>query len=138
VKQNGYDSELFGITNAGRTNTYNPSRRVLDRWQQPGDMTAIEKFSQSAFGPAYLSYYYASQSDRAYVDASFIRLKNLSLSYEFPALIKRHMKAESLRLFLQAQNLFTLTSYKGMDPETQSVTSLPPLRVLTIGIQISL
>ncbi len=40
--------------------------------------------------------------------------------------------------FLQAQNLLTITNYTGMDPETQSIRSLPPLKILTTGLQLSL
>lgn len=138
VKQNGYDSELFGVDAPGRLNTYNPSQKVLERWQKPGDQTTIQKFTQSGYGNASQAYYFASQSDRAYIDASFIRLKNVSLSYEFPKKLKERVRVDDLKVFFQAQNLLTITGYKGLDPETQSVTSLPPLRVLTIGAQITL
>lgn len=48
------------------------------------------------------------------------------------------MHLSNCRMYLQGQNLMTITGYKGMDPETQSLTTLPPLRVVTAGIQFSL
>jgi hypothetical protein len=44
---------------------------------------------------------------------------------------------QQARLYIQAQNLFTITGYKGLDPETQSASVLPPLRVITFGAQVT-
>lgn len=71
-------------------------------------------------------------------DASFIRLKNLSVSYKLSNKVLERIKLEGLRFYIIAQNLFTITNYKGADPETQSLLALPPLKVLTAGIQITL
>jgi hypothetical protein len=77
------------------------------------------------------------QSDYAYSDASFIRLKNLAISWELPPDWKRKCHFESFRIYVQGQNLLTFTKYLGVDPESQG-TGLPPVRVVTTGIQISL
>jgi hypothetical protein len=77
-------------------------------------------------------------SDRGFSDASFIRLKNISISYTLPENFNSKIKVENIRVFVQGQNVATITNYKGLDPETQSVQSLPPLRVFTGGIQITL
>ncbi|UVD79119.1 SusC/RagA family TonB-linked outer membrane protein [Myroides albus] len=67
-------------------------------------------------------------------DASFIRLKNVALAYylKIPKL-----KMESLKLYVQGQNLWTITSYKGMDPEFVSFGYLPPLRTISFGAQLT-
>ncbi|WP_286428032.1 SusC/RagA family TonB-linked outer membrane protein [Myroides marinus] len=67
-------------------------------------------------------------------DASYIRLKNLALSY---TLKMPKLKIESARLYLQGQNLWTITSYKGMDPEFISFGGLPPLRTFSFGVQLT-
>jgi hypothetical protein len=41
------------------------------------------------------------------------------------------------RVYIQAQNLFTITRYKGIDPETQNLLALPPLRTIVAGLQIT-
>ena len=77
-------------------------------------------------------------SDAVFADASFIRLRNLSFSWRLPEKWKNNVHLQNGKLYMHCQNLLTITKYKGMDPETQNVFSLPPLRVLTVGVQINL
>ncbi len=107
---------------------------VLDRWQREGDITEISKFSQVISGSGYSSFSRLLQSDAVIENASFIRLKTFSFSYLFPQKIIQHMKMQGAKFYIQGQNLFTIASLKNLDPETGS--SLPPLRMLTIGMQI--
>lgn len=90
----------------------------------------------AAGSASYSAYSYYTGSDASIVDASFIRLKNVSLSYILP--IRWISKAEgtSLRVYTQAQNLFTITNYEGYDPESQGVAT-PPLRTITAGLQFT-
>ncbi|MCA4807002.1 SusC/RagA family TonB-linked outer membrane protein [Myroides odoratimimus] len=67
-------------------------------------------------------------------DASYIRLKNVALSYSIKM---PKLKIESARLYLQGQNLWTITSYKGMDPEFIAFGGLPPLRTFSFGAQLT-
>jgi hypothetical protein len=64
-----------------------------------------------------------------------VRLKSISLSYTIP---KEWINGITGKVYLQGQNLLTLTSYKGADPENQSAFYSPPLRQLTLGINLSL
>jgi hypothetical protein len=80
----------------------------------------------------------ASISDGVWTDASYIRLKNLSLSWQLPQAALRKLHLTNLRLYTQGQNLLTITNYKGLDPENLSTTSLPMLRMVTVGIQATL
>ena len=109
---------------------------VLERWQHPGDNSPIEKFTQDFGSPAANAVESYAPSNAWYTDASFMRLKNLSISYQLPDSWKEKLGASRLRVFLQGENLLTITKYKGMDPENQSLTALPPLRVLTAGIDV--
>jgi len=84
---------------------------------------------------AYSNYYLLS--DASYSDASFIRLKNVSLTYDLPAKWLQPAKIRSAGVFLRGQNLLTITSYFGFDPETAG-TALPPLRQVVAGIHCSL
>ncbi len=109
---------------------------VLDRWQKTGDQKPVQKYTATDF-KAYSAYYNVPFSDDFYVDASYIRLKNASLSYILPQMIRKKLSLENGRVFINCQNLFTITSFKGLDPETQSSISLPPLRVFTAGFQLT-
>lgn len=115
----------------------NVSDVISDRWQKPGDKTYMQKYTTNSSASNSLTGNYAVNfSDFGYSDASFIRLKNVALSYGLPnALIKR-MKISNLRVYAQAQNLFTLTKYKGVDPETVFLSKLPPMRTIIAGIQL--
>lgn len=111
---------------------------ILDAWEQAGDNANIQRYSSSYPSGISLPYTYARLSDRAFSDASFIRCKNLSLSFNLLQYFDRKVKIANARLYVQAQNLFTITNYKGIDPESASVTRMPPLKVVTFGLQLSL
>jgi len=104
--------------------------------KKPGDLTSIQRYSSTY--PLNLTYGMidVGASDAAYTDASYIRLKNASFSWQIPNGWKKSAHFQSCRLYLQGQNLLTITSYKGLDPETKNSTSLSPLRVWTFGFQI--
>lgn len=109
---------------------------VLDRWQQEGDNATHQMFdSNLSLGGQWTNA--ARFSDAGFSDASFIRLKNVSLSWQLPDAVLKKMNVSLLKVYVQAQNLLTITKYKGLDPETLSSSSLPPLKVLTIGLQAS-
>ncbi|MFD2938455.1 SusC/RagA family TonB-linked outer membrane protein [Flavobacterium notoginsengisoli] len=82
------------------------------------------------------SYFNYIASNAVITDASFIRLKNVSASYQIPLDEGTKKYLQSVRLSLQGQNLVTFTKYKGLDPETQGL-ALPPLRTITLGTQFT-
>lgn len=108
-----------------------------NHWQASGDMKYYQMYSQKSSGDAKKALTAARSSDFVFGDASFIRLKNVSLSWEVPDQWKRKIGFRNCRLMIQGQNLITITKYVGFDPETKG-TALPPLRVITGGIQLSL
>lgn len=118
--------------------TYNiPERMIGQFWEKPGDNTRFQKLtttSNSSTGLLTWSRYAAS--NEAYSDASFIRLKNLACSYSLPKPWLKKMKVDGARLFVQGQNLLTITSYEGNDPESGGAYS-PQLKTFTAGIQVN-
>lgn len=136
VKQLGKEYRATQSPGIGTTAMGNQNVDVLNRWQNKGDNAKYAKFdgnyAQSNNNNAF------SQSNGIYSDASFIRLKNVQLSYDLTRLVKKKTGLQLLRVYLQAQNLFTITSYVGMDPENQNGATLPPLRVLTAGFKLNL
>lgn len=136
VKQNGYDPGIYFFTPG---TLGNQPAEVMNRWQKPGDNTNVQRFTATdPMGQLHPAYSLNVASDNLITDASFVRLKNVSLSWQLPLVWARNIGLNEMRIYLQGQNLFTITRYKGPDPETQSASLLPPLRVLTAGIQLSL
>ncbi|WP_442591265.1 SusC/RagA family TonB-linked outer membrane protein [Pedobacter sp. AW31-3R] len=90
----------------------------------------------AAGSSSYVAYSNYTGSDASLVDASFIRLKNVNLSYTLPAKWLGKNGGQTMRIYVQAQNLFTITNYEGYDPESQSIAT-PPLRTITGGFQFT-
>jgi TonB-linked SusC/RagA family outer membrane protein len=130
VKQENFN-ENSGNPMPGTMN--NQPSGVLARWQNSGDEGPYQGYSNSN-GACSLANTRFSQSDTAISDASFIRLKNISLSYRLP---QEWTKKINCRLSIQGQNLLTFTNYKGIDPEFKITGYLPPLRIYTTSIQIN-
>ena len=133
VKQTGYNYISYYSNPGGASNQ--PSL-VASRWQKPGDTSTIQQ--ASLFGPGTMAYFDYMFSDRAISDASFVRLKNVSLSYALPVKWMKINFMQDCRIYANAQNLFTITNYLGMDPENQNVNYLPPLRMFSFGINVTL
>jgi TonB-linked SusC/RagA family outer membrane protein len=111
---------------------------IMNRWQKPGDKTDIQKFTTTTSSDAFAAWSRTYNSgDNIISDASFIRLKNVSLSYQLPEAWRQKIHLQNCRIYLQGQNLLTITKYLGMDPEAGYVQNLPPLRMLTTGIQFT-
>ncbi|MBW8688179.1 SusC/RagA family TonB-linked outer membrane protein [Chitinophaga rhizophila] len=109
---------------------------VLSRWRQPGDVATHQRYTQLT--GLRDSYKQAISSDMGYEDASYIRCRFIEANWSLPAAPLARLHLHDVKLYLQAQNLFTLTRYSGLDPETQSRTTLPPLRGLACGLKIAL
>ena len=113
----------------GRFMTYNQSRRLLDRWKQPGDITDIPRHGE-----------YTEFDSRLLEDASFLRLKNVMVSYSLPSgLLSKTGFIRGLRVYAQGQNLLTFTNFSGLDPEgTANVyaAQYPMSRQFTFGLDL--
>jgi len=72
-------------------------------------------------------------SNLSIVDASYIRLKNVSITYDIP-FPESQLKPQ---IFIQSQNLFTITPYKGGDPEFRYNRFLPPLKTIVMGMKLN-
>lgn len=136
VKQNGISPFKDFTTNPGYSASNLPVE-FLSNWKTQNDVTRFQKLSGVLDNDLSQASNYYALSTASYTDASFIRLKNLAISYTIPGLWKQKLHLQNLRLFLQGQNLLTITKYEGLDPETQSLGTLPSLRIVTVGFQVS-
>ncbi len=104
-------------------------------WQN-GANDDIQMVSESF--EASTAYYNAYLSERFFGDSSFLRLRTLSLSYELPPAPLQKLGLNGCNLFLQGQNLFTVTSYNSLNVENPGNATIPALRTITLGVQVNL
>lgn len=87
---------------------------------------------------ASLAYSRTQNSDYTVVDASFLRLRNTSISYNLPPQVLEKLSIKNFKIFLNAQNLLTLTDYEGLDPEVpHRGTNFTGLSTVTGGIHFN-
>lgn len=115
---------------------YNAAKEVMEKYLSLGAADKLITATTSTTGglAAYRAYSNYSYSDLTLMDASFLRLKNVNLSYNLPQGLIKKAHMSNLRVYVMAQNLFTITKYDGNDPEAQGIVT-PPLRTITTGIQ---
>ncbi|NBW36738.1 MAG: SusC/RagA family TonB-linked outer membrane protein [Cytophagia bacterium] len=113
----------------------------LRRWQKPGDVTDVPQARLYGNNGA-------QSSSRFLYDASYLRLKTLTVAYNFPASMISRFKLSSARLYVTGQNLLTFTDYKGWDPEVNTDAfasnidlgndfyAAPQAKTLTVGIKV--
>lgn len=131
VKQDNYnETATTGIPGMA----YNQPASVMDRWQQPGDNARFQRFTTGVDSEAVTTASQFAASTGSISDASYIRLKNIALSYTLP---KEWLGGVGCRINVEAQNLLTITSFKGRDPEFGATNFLPPLKIITTGIQLN-
>lgn len=129
----------FGTTPgyfSGRFSQGNQPVTVLNAWTVAGQQPPFQQFSANQSNIN--QWNAAAYSDVSYANASYVRLKNVTISWNMPEAFTRKMALKRLRFYAQGQNLMTFTKYPGLDPESASDRSLPPLRVITVGAQIGL
>jgi len=132
-------NEIYANSQSFPGMMFNQPDIVLERWQKQGDMSMVQKVSATTTSdPYHIANDYIMQSDAVFGEASFIRLKTLELSYTIPSEWLKKIGSQSCSLFFQGQNLWTITHYKGWDPETQgNIFAIPPLRSFTLGLSLN-
>ena len=115
----------------------NNDTRVLNAWSHPGQITDIPR-------PSFLLQNYFPNSNEFLEDGSFFKIRTVNLGYSFD----KTKYFSSIRLYLQAENLLTITKYIGFDPEVSSTgggndatagidyAAYPPARTLSIGVDL--
>jgi hypothetical protein len=107
--QGSQGGEILNLTNVQLYNgDSNSVTAILDAWTPTNTDTNI---------PRNVATRGREISSRFVEDGSYIRLKNIALGYNFPSNVVEKLGVDNLRLSLSAQNLFTISSYSGLDPE---------------------
>jgi TonB-linked SusC/RagA family outer membrane protein len=146
---NIYDNS--GKRQLGVVTDWNLRREITDRWQEPGDIAQFPKLTLRPANYPGLPGEWQYNSTMFLYDASYVRLRNVSLGYTLPKATAAKMKLSNARFYVTASNLLTFTKFKG-DPEiardfeniadrnmSSNITYLTPPQeqTFTFGIELS-
>lgn len=112
--------------------TYNQTADMLNIWTTPGQITDVPKYGEELT--------YAGEDTRWLEDASFCRLKNLTVAYDLPRPVLNKMGLKGLQLHFTGRNLWTITKFSGYDPEPLSNMvqfQFPNTRQFEFGLEVS-
>ena len=127
------NSSLAIVEDAGLAGFANMSTTMLNAWTTPGQVTDIPALS---FGGLR-----AVDGDRYLEDASFLRLRNVTLAYNFDSEVLEKTKLfTAARVFVQGTNLYTWTKWRGFDPEGNGATGFfdyPVPRTFSVGFDLT-
>ncbi|MEO5997067.1 MAG: SusC/RagA family TonB-linked outer membrane protein [Chitinophagaceae bacterium] len=121
----------------------NNSTIILARWQKPGDITDIPRVQDGDF----TSWGYSLPITANVYSSDYIRLKNVTVSYNLPAPLIQKMQISGIKIYASGQNLAMHTNYPGADPEVTTTGNgtatqgfdrnmMPNARIFTVGIKV--
>ena len=119
----------------------NNGKIVLQRWQSP-DKPGNGIIPKIGYGDGQVLFNLSSSDSRFVEDVTFLKLSNLSLGYTLPKNLVSKLDMTKIRLYVQAQNLLTITGYSGLDPETTTRRGadwdgMPQQRIVSVGANIT-
>jgi TonB-linked SusC/RagA family outer membrane protein len=124
------NQDFFQLNHAFAAQGFNMRTEMAEMWQKPGDVTDIQS-------PLYQRQFVSKDIQ----DASYLRFRTLTLSYDFPSSVINKLKVLSgLRFYAQAQNLYTWTKWTGFDPEDSDNIAqyeYPTPRTYTFGLNVT-
>ncbi|MGC9344485.1 MAG: SusC/RagA family TonB-linked outer membrane protein, partial [Bacteroidales bacterium] len=120
------------VYSEGMEDYFNQFATVLDRWTPENTDTNMPRASYS--DPAGNT----RDSDRFLEKGDFVRVKDITLSYQFPNRLINSLRARHLSIFLTGQNWFTFTDYSGYDPEVSATDNgvYPQVKTLLFGLNV--
>lgn len=107
--QGSYGNDIYNVSRMETEGMYdgkNQTTKVLERWRVPGQITSVPKAKFQMFNSTYFI-----------EDGSYLRVKDISLSYDVPRYIISKFGISRLQPYISATNLITFTNYSGNDPE---------------------
>lgn len=129
-----YDTLYGNLMHSGGTVGKQLSVDNYNSWQKPGDITDVPRFviNNTDLGN--------SQSTRFLYDGSFMRVKNITLGYSLKKNWLESIHLSNVRVYLMAENPFTLAKHKGMDPESALTgltdNDIPNVKTFTLGLNV--
>jgi len=140
--QGSYGSKVFNLlqqTLERPTTSLNASATLLDRYSATNPNGTVARATNSPV---------MQVADRYIENGSYLKLKNASLGYTFSSTLASKIHAKQVRLYVSGQNLFTITKYKGLDPEVNfydndntkqgiDYGTYPPVRTFLAGLNVT-
>jgi len=112
-----FNGDLRNLARSGSTSD-NQLVSQLDRWQQPGDVTNVPIAYEGGVVDGFSQTSHTGLINSRYVsDAGYVRVKQISLSYDLPKSITEKLHLNGMNIFVQVNNLLTFTKFDGIDPE---------------------
>ena len=136
------NSQGLSLIDDGTRNVNTLTSVYERRWTTPGQITDVPRPYNG--GAEILGSSYVGSTSRTIEDASYIRLKQLQLAYNFPKVVMTRTKLfQSVRLYAVATNLITWTKWTGYDPEflnfgSGNTGAIPQSKTYTFGVEIGL
>jgi len=114
---------------------YNLAADAAEAWTPNNKFTDVPRYVVSGDDQG------SQMSSRFLEDVSYLRLKNISLGYNIPEKIAKKIKMNTGRLTVSGENIWTLSDYKGFDPEGAingtTNNSIPGVKVWNVGLKIN-
>ncbi len=144
--QYAFDFYLYNSTKVtlfNYNNLRNKTTDILNAWTTPGQQTDVTRLY---YGD---NFWTANANTRWLEKGDFVRIRNVQLGYSLPKSVLSKLKLTKLRIYIQGQNLYTITKYSGIDPEANAggntnigfgVDQLRPYtpRIVTFGLSVGL
>ncbi len=135
-----FNQDLYNLAQAGSIGQDNQTVDQIFFWRRPGDITNTPKPYEGGRVPGHSGY--QQFSNKQISDASYVRLKQVTLNYNVPVALLKKVGIEQAKVFVQGINLWTLTKYNGLDPEVNSTGSstygaYPNSRQITAGLNLN-
>jgi TonB-linked SusC/RagA family outer membrane protein len=129
-----YDGNYAGIMHRGSAGTAWHAD-IANRWQKPGDITNVPRIENNVGGQD-------GASTRWLFDASYLNIKNITLSYNLSKKIANRLHMNSAQIFANVDNAYLFTAKKGMDPQRSFTgtadATYTPFRTISIGLNVNL
>lgn len=132
LKAYRYDGDYSSFVDPSDLGLFNKSNDIKDVWTPNNQNASMPSLTAN-------NRFYDSFSDRFIKDASYVRLRYVTLGYNFPAKNLAPLKLSSLRIYAQAENLYTWTKWKGFDAESNRISdysNYPTPKTISFGIEV--
>jgi hypothetical protein len=109
----------------------------LDHWHKKGDISHQQRLTAGGDTLAMNRLADYENSDAWTIDASYLRLREITLSWRLPPALAKRLGLAEGRISISGRNLWTRTHFPVADPEAQDPTILPPMKILVAGVHVS-
>jgi TonB-linked SusC/RagA family outer membrane protein len=130
-----YDNLYAALSHNGISPGQQIGRQVYDSWQKAGDITDVPRFK-----PTSNTDLSNNTSTRFLFNGSYMRVKNITLGYTLSKNVLNTIKLSNARVFVSAENPFTIAAHKGLDPEVDiaglSNNDIPNIKTFSAGVSV--